>query len=166
MEEPIYWWSEVAQLCLTLCNPMDCGLPGSSVHGIFQARILEWVSISFARGSSWPRDRTRVSRTAGRLFTIWATREAGRKERKTKNKKNSFTILLWSTLTQSLREAWMICTGTQWLWMSKSQLKSEILRMFNFLDKTIYRLEYQENMTNPRKDRNKSKSTLRLWIKV
>ena len=89
----------------------------------------------------------------------------GKKEKQT-NKKNSFTILLWSTLTQSLREAWMICTGTQWLWMRKSQLKSEILRMFNFLDKTIYRLEYQENMTNPRKDRNKSKSTLRLWIKV
>ena len=44
--------SEVAQLCLTLCNPMDCSLPGSSVHGILQARIPEWVAISFSRGSS------------------------------------------------------------------------------------------------------------------
>ena len=44
--------SEVAQSCLTLCNPMDCSLPGFSVHGIFQARVLEWVAISFARGSS------------------------------------------------------------------------------------------------------------------
>ena len=68
--------SEVAQSCLTLCDPMDCSLPGSSVHGIFQARILEWVAISFSRGSSWPRDRTQVSRIVGRRFTIWATREA------------------------------------------------------------------------------------------
>ena len=44
--------SEVAQSCLTLCNPMDCRLPGSSIHGIFQSRILEWVAISFSRGSS------------------------------------------------------------------------------------------------------------------
>ena len=45
-------WNEVAQLCLTLCDPMDSSLPGSTVHGIFQARILEWVAISFSRGSS------------------------------------------------------------------------------------------------------------------
>ena len=62
-------------MCLTLCNPMDCSLPSSSVHGIFQARVLEWVAISFSRGSSWPRDRTRVSRIAGRHFTVRATRE-------------------------------------------------------------------------------------------
>ena len=54
---------------------MDCSLPGSSIHGIFQTRILEWVAISFSRGSSWPRDWTQVSRIAGRLFTTWATRE-------------------------------------------------------------------------------------------
>ena len=48
--------SEVAQSCPTLCDPMDCSPPGSSVHGIFQARILEWVAISFSRGSSPPRD--------------------------------------------------------------------------------------------------------------
>ena len=56
--------------------PIDCGSPGSSVHGISQARILEWVAISFSRGSSWPRDQTWVSHIAGRFFTIWATREA------------------------------------------------------------------------------------------
>ena len=50
--------SEVAQSCPTLCDPMDCSLPGSSVHGILQARILEWGAISFSRGSSQPRDRT------------------------------------------------------------------------------------------------------------
>ena len=59
---------------------MDCSLPGSFIRGIFQARILEWVAISFhflaiSRGSSWPRDRTSVCYTAGRLFTIWAIRE-------------------------------------------------------------------------------------------
>ena len=53
--------SEFAQSCLTLCNPMDCSLPGSSLHGIFQARVLEWVAISFSRGSSPSRDRTWVS---------------------------------------------------------------------------------------------------------
>ena len=50
--------SEVAQSCLTLCNPMDCNLQRSSVHAIFQARVLEWVAISFSRGSSQPSDRT------------------------------------------------------------------------------------------------------------
>ena len=55
---------------------MDCSLPGSPVHGIFQARILEWVAISFSRRSSWPRDWTWVSCIVGRHFTIWATREA------------------------------------------------------------------------------------------
>ena len=66
--------SEVAQSCLPLCDPMDCSLPGTSVHGIFQARILGWVAISFSRGSSRPRDQTWVSRIVGRRFTVWATR--------------------------------------------------------------------------------------------
>ena len=68
--------SEVARSCPTFCNSMECGLPRSSVHGIFQARILEWVAISFSRGSSQPRDRTQVSHIGGRRFTVWATREA------------------------------------------------------------------------------------------
>ena len=65
----------IAQLCLTL-QPMDCSLPGPSVHGIFQARILEWVAIPFFRGPSGHRDRTWVSCIAGRFFSIWSTREA------------------------------------------------------------------------------------------
>ena len=60
----------------SLCNPMGYSPPGSSVHGILQARILEWVAISFSRGSSQPREWTRVSCIAHRCFTIWATREA------------------------------------------------------------------------------------------
>jgi len=67
--------SEVTQSCPTLCDPRDCNLSGSSVHAIFQARILEWVAISFSRGPSQPRDWTRVSHIAGRCFMVWATRE-------------------------------------------------------------------------------------------
>ena len=65
-----------AQSCPTLCDPADCSPPGSSIHGIFQARILELVVISSSRGSSWPRDWTHVSyisHIAGRFFTCWAT---------------------------------------------------------------------------------------------
>ena len=61
--------------CVWLCDPTDCSLPGSSVRGILQARILEWVAVSFSRRSSQPRDQTRVSCIAGRCFTIWANRE-------------------------------------------------------------------------------------------
>ena len=57
------------------CDPMDCSLPGSSIHGIFQAGVLEWVAISFSRGSSQPRAGTWVSCIEGRCFTIWATRD-------------------------------------------------------------------------------------------
>ena len=67
--------SEVAQSCPTLCVSMDCSPPGFSIHEVFQARILEWVVISFSRGSSPPRDRTQVSCIEGRRFTLWATRE-------------------------------------------------------------------------------------------
>ena len=65
-------WSEIARSCPSLCNPMDCSLPGSSVHGLFQASVLECIAISFSRGSSQPRDRTQVSRIVGRRFTVWA----------------------------------------------------------------------------------------------
>ena len=59
-----------------VCDPMDCSLPGSSVHGIFQARVLEWVALFFSKGSSRLGDWTWVSHIAGRRFTVWATREA------------------------------------------------------------------------------------------
>ena len=60
----------VAQSCPTLCDPMDCSPPGSSVLGILQVRILEWIAISSSRGSSRSRDQIRVSSTAGKLFTF------------------------------------------------------------------------------------------------
>ena len=81
LERPLRWpWPmKVKVKSLThirLCNPTDGSLPGSTVHGIFQARILEWAAISFSRGSSQARDRTRVSCIADRCCTVWATREA------------------------------------------------------------------------------------------
>ena len=85
-------WSEVTQSCLTLWDPMDCSPPGSSVHGIFQARVLEWVVISFStedlpdsKTRSWSSgdlDRTQVSRTVGRRFTVWATNWHGKEDTK------------------------------------------------------------------------------------
>ena len=79
----VYAWARmlVTQLCLTLCDPMDCSPPGSSVQGILPARTLERVAISFSRGSSWPRDRTQISCIACRLFIMWATRELHKKLR-------------------------------------------------------------------------------------
>ena len=64
------------QSCPTLDNLVDCSLPDSSVHGILQARILEWAAIPFSKGYLWPRDQTQVSHIAGRFFTICVTREA------------------------------------------------------------------------------------------
>ena len=71
--ETLEW---VAQLCPTLCDPMDCSPPGSSVHGVLQARVLEGAAIPFSRESSQPRDWTRFSCLAGGFLTVWATREA------------------------------------------------------------------------------------------
>ena len=66
----------VTRLSPTLCNPKDCSQPGSSVHGILQAGILEWVAIPFLRGSSRPKNQIQVSHIVGSFFTTWATRKA------------------------------------------------------------------------------------------
>ena len=74
----LYWkvkvLSRALSLCPTLCNPKHCSLPGFSVHGISQARILEWIAIPFSRGSCQPRDQTQVSCIPRNFFTIWVTR--------------------------------------------------------------------------------------------
>ena len=105
--------SEVAQSCPTLCYPMDCSPPGSSIHGIFQARILEWVAISFSRGSSQPRDRTQVSHIAGRCFNLCATREAcGQTRMETEIKKSWFYQLseCGEFYSGATWDAWPLCT--------------------------------------------------------
>ena len=60
--------AKLLQLYLTPCDPMDCSPPGSSIHGILQARILEWVAMPSSRGSSWPRDQTHISYTGRRVL--------------------------------------------------------------------------------------------------
>ena len=120
--------SELAQSCPSLCHPMDCGLPGSSIHGVLQASVLEWVAIAFSRGSSWPRDWTQVSHIAGKRFTLWANRETRKKKIKTNNSEYEEvaaggtwgSILLgtlWGTTLDNCRHFptnawrnWAICT--------------------------------------------------------
>ena len=90
---------KVTQLCLTLCNPKEC-----PVHGILQARILEWVAFPFSRGSSQPRDWTQISLITGGFFTSWATREA---------QVGSPSLLQWIFLTQEsnrglLNDRWIL----------------------------------------------------------
>ena len=90
----------VAQLCLTVCNPLDCSPPGFSVHGIFQAKILEGIAISFSKGSSWPRDWTYVSCISwigGRFFTHWAIREASWLEQR-ECEREQWEVKLWRRL--------------------------------------------------------------------
>ena len=98
-------WSEVTRSCPTLCDPMDCSLPGSSLHGILQARVLEWVAISFSRGYSRPRDRTGVYHIPGRRFDLWATRKPQNSQHNAQVKNTTestfFTLLVLGT-TQTL----------------------------------------------------------------
>ena len=89
-------WRLVAQLCPTLCDPLDCSPPDFSVYGIFQARILEWVAISFSWGSSQPRGQTFVfcvSRIAGGFFTHWARVWCHLPGKQCKNWINSLVVL-------------------------------------------------------------------------
>ena len=103
---------KVSQSCPTLCDPMHCRPPGSSVHGILQAKILEWVAISSSRESSWPRDQTQVSCFAGRFFTIWATREAPWTIRNFHFKGFVFWIVNFNHFTFCLRPLW---STAEWL---------------------------------------------------
>ena len=90
----------VTQLCPTLCNPMDCSLPDSSVHEILQARIQEHIVISFSGVSFWPRDWTQVSCIAGRFFTVWATRKACNLEKRLL--KSQQWRAIWGSLTVAI----------------------------------------------------------------
>ena len=93
--------SEVAQACPTLCGPMDCRLPGSSVHGIFQARVLEWVAISFSRGSSQPRDQTWVSHIVDRRLPSEPPGKSRKKEFNLLQGKNSTFLEAWEKETSN-----------------------------------------------------------------
>ena len=100
------------QSSLILCDPMDCSLPGSSVHRILQARIMEWVAIPFSKGSSRPRDQTLFC-IAGRFFTTWATKEAS------PTKKYSYSpanVLPFSTEGQTYFSRVILFFSWLWLW--------------------------------------------------
>ena len=105
---------KVAYSCLTHCDPIDY-----TVHGILQARILEWVAFPFSRGSSQPRDQTQVSRTAGRFFTSWATREAQ------EYWVGSLSRLQWIFTTQELNGGLLHC---RWILYQLSYQGSPYLR--------------------------------------
>ena len=103
-----------AVLSLTLCDPLDCSPPGFSVHGVFQARTLEWVAMPSSRGSSQPRDWTQVTCIAGRFFTVWASREAQ------------------YTIKYSIKYILYICTHTHTQFKEKGELYPTVLLCLRF----------------------------------
>ena len=102
----------VARSCLTLYDPMDFSLAGSSIYGILQARIQEWVVSSFSRESSQPRDWTQVTCTAGRFFTVWATREALRENPRPtcNNKLNRHSHLFFQHAWEAAVTSGILCS--------------------------------------------------------
>ena len=99
------------QLCLTVCDPMDCNLLGSSVHGILQERILEWVAMPSSRGSSQPRDRTCVSNIswlADKFFSMRATWEVQVKSTSTKMASRPVTVV-WIYGIFEKKKIWCLC---------------------------------------------------------
>ena len=86
---------------------MDHSLPSFSIHGIFQARVLEWVAISFSRGSAQPRDRTQVSRIVGRRFTIWATRDGNGNSLQYSSLENPMDGGAWQATYHGVTKSWI-----------------------------------------------------------
>ena len=86
---------EVAQSCPTLCDPMDYSLPGSSVHGIFQAIVLEWIAISFSKESSQPRDWTQISHIVDRRFTVCNLSQKAEKQISSKGYLLNYSLYLF-----------------------------------------------------------------------
>ena len=136
----------IAQSCLTLCDPIECSPPGSSVHRFFQARILEQVAISFSRGSSQPRDWTQASHIADRRFTVWAP-EKPQSSMYKHNSHTSFGVDIgfqllsiyltncWNTSDHSLT----ICgTGRLFTkWLHHSAFISAVYKSFSFPISTL-----------------------------
>ena len=121
----------VAQLCLTFCNPTDCSPPDSSVYGILQAKVLEWIAIPFTRGSSRPRYETLVSFIAGRFFTIWVTGKSLVTRDKdwlfTSQQGAGYECLSWTPPVSYLRRL-TDCKAPAWSFQYDWQIKLYILR--------------------------------------
>ena len=126
-------------------RPVDCSPPSSSVHGILQARILEWVSISFSRGSSQPRDRTQVSHIAGRHFNLCTTRDA-LKYKNTVSQKTSYrdTELQKEKVTQGVSKTLGITYYFHCAWRPQSSGKVE--RANQFLKSAIKKITQETSL--------------------
>ena len=133
------------QLCLTLCNSLDYSPTGSSVHGILQARVLEWVAMPSSRGYSQPRDQTRVSFIAGRFLTIWATREAHIQHKTSKfpalrltylHFLHDTTVLIWTRPRQGWRRQSVHHSYRQ-NWFINNSLTHIIVPLFNFKTRSV-----------------------------
>jgi len=109
----------ITQSCSTLCVPIDCSPPDSSVYWTLQARILEWVAISSSRGSLCPRDRAWVSCIAGGFFTVLATREACL----------YYQFTHWYIILHSIYSKWYANSSTAGRAFSSSQGNRSILQM-------------------------------------
>jgi len=147
--------SEVAQSCPTLCDPVDCSPPGSSVHGILQPRILEWVAISFCRGSFRPRDRTQISRIAGRCFNLWATRAdlSNPKSDDKYSESNNIRIQIYSI---HLKHAW----GSQKTGFKLSQFGNILIHREMYI---LLSTEIQEMWDNSKNHINKYDKCDHFW---
>ena len=130
-------WKLATQLCPTLCDPTDCSPPGSSVHGILQARILEWIAVPFSRRSSQLRDRTQVSLTACRFFTIWATREACKIQAEDWLilKILQWIIILWNTVLgyPNLSLYYRLVFFSYWIIISFCIINISLLHYYHFI---------------------------------
>ena len=115
-------FSSVAQSCLTLCNPMDCNPPGSSVHGISQARLLEWGATSFSRASSQPRNRSCISCIGRQILYRWVPREAPK-------------ILCKDTVKKA--EHWRIDAFELWCWRRLLRVRWTARRSNQYILKEI-----------------------------
>ena len=117
--------SESGSVVSDSLQPRGLSPPGFSVHGILQARILQWVAIPFCRGSSQPRDRTEVSCLSGRFFTIWATREASKKltSYSVCLSEDTFTRIPFIIIFWKLKYKFMEITSSQWssIWKLKAR---------------------------------------------
>ena len=135
----------IAKLCLTLCDPMDCSPPGSFVHGISQARILEWVAISYCRGSSWPKNWTHVSCIGKRILYHWATREAH--EFPSPHFKHSKRTQQFCTRIPSLWYEKLLLTSITWEYFRFKMLLVYILwsykTKYDLYENAPFRIKYQ-----------------------
>ena len=122
---------------------MGCSLPGSSVHGILQARILEWITIPFSRGSSWLRDRTQVFCIAGKFFTVWAIREA-QSVKSYRLRKGLFFFFFFFFSKEHLQRTYR--KYNKW-WINRSIIISVVL------EKTLESpLDYEIKPVNPKRN--------------